>query len=153
QVISMNMRERDSNCRLLIGLPYAEKYPELFFRQDIFNDGKTGGSSYGIVQSLTEFDDPETGRRTTEANGYPARSFFAIYHILETKVGTFFNKKPSMMELQPNEQGKLALTLPPIPFNYQLINGPIPLFDVNHPDSSPVGELIAAHHESTQPAS
>jgi hypothetical protein len=151
QVISMNMRAKDSPARLLIGLPYAEKYPELFFQTNIFENGDTA-SSYGVVQSLTEFSDSVTGDKTVSSNGYPARSFFAIYHILETKVGTFFNKKATQMELQPSEEGKLALALPPIPFVYSLINGPIPLFDVKDPNGDPIGELKAAHHESNRDA-
>jgi hypothetical protein len=155
QVISMNMRDREerSACRLLIGLPYAEKYPDIFFNKSHFEPGRTDASSYGVVQSLTEFKSNSTGRSDVDANGYPARSFFAIYHVLETSVGTFFNKKATQMELQPSPEGKLALTLPPIPFNYSLINAPIPLFDVRDPDGQPVGEVYAAHHESAGAAS
>jgi hypothetical protein len=151
QVISMNMKAKDSEARLLIGLPYARKYPELFRRKDTFLRS-SNACSCGSVQSLTEFDSESV--RTVESNGYPARSFFAIFHILETPFGSFFNKKATQMELQPDiNTGKLALSLPPIPFNYSLINGPIPLFDVNDPDGSPVGEVLAAHHGSDGVAS
>jgi hypothetical protein len=151
QVISMNMKSKESPSRLLIGLPYAEKYPDLFFREGIF-EGVNDASSFGAVQSLTTFKS-STGDEIYR-NGYPARSFFAIFHILETPVGTFFNKKATQMELQPNPiDGKLALTLPPIPFHYALINSPIPLFDVNDPSGGPIGELVAAHHNSAAPSS
>jgi hypothetical protein len=146
QVISMNMKHQDGASRLLIGLPYAEAYPRIFYDGSHFPEGREDGSSYGMVQSLTEFTDPATGTRETDANGYPARSFFAIYHIIETPVGAFFNKKATQMELQPNGNGKLALRLPPIPFNYALINAPIPLYDVADPSGEPVAELVDAHH-------
>lgn len=146
QVISMNMRNSATGAKLLIGLPYAERFPSIFYQSALFPEGVTSGASYGVVQSLTEFNDPVTQSREVHANGYPARSFFAIYHILETSVGTFFNKKATQMELQPGPTGKLALKLPPIPFLYSLINGPIPLYDVNEPTGEPVGEVIAAHH-------
>lgn len=143
QVISMNMRAADRSAALLIGLPYAEKYPEIFFNPEIF--GREGdASSFGVVQSLVE------GSRPTD--GYPARSFFGIYHILETPFGTFFNKKATQMELQPDERGRLARALPPVPFRYELINKPIPLYRVEDPAGDPVAEIIAAHHESDRPA-
>lgn len=148
QVISMNMRDQDSGAALLIGLPYVEKYPELFFRRDLFEHGAQDASSYGVVSSLTDFTDPITGRKEVDSNGYPARSAFAIFHILETTMGTFFNKKPTIMELQPDKNGKLALRLPPIPFNYDLINGPIPLYDIRSPNGDPIAAIIVAHHRS-----
>ena len=146
QVISMNMASPDGKARLLIGLPYAEKYPKLFSRADTFADGGRSAASYGAVASLTEFRNPFTRRRTALDNGYPARSLFAVYHILETPFGAFFNKKPTVMELQPGVDGKLALYLPPVPFKYELINGPIPLYDVNNPDGQAMAEIMAAHH-------
>lgn len=152
QVISMNMRETDSSSRLLIGLPYAEEYPELFFNSELFEGEVDDGSSYGVVQSLTEFEDPITKKPEVGSNGYPARSFFAIYHLLETPVGTFFNKKATQMELQPSRDGKLGLKLPPIPFYYSLINGPIPLYSVDEPEGDPVGQLVAAAHHAEGPA-
>jgi hypothetical protein len=152
QVISMNMRDADSPSRLLIGLPYAERYPSLFFNSNLFEGGASSAYSYGVVQSLTEYTDPATGVRNKRDNGYPARSFFAIFHILETSVGTFFNKKATQMELQTAPSGKLALKLPPIPFLYSLINGPIPLYDVNDPDGPAVGEVIEAHHRDNDEA-
>lgn len=127
QVVSMNMRGKDMEASLLIGLPYAERYPEIFFRRDLFEGGGEDASSYGVVQSLTRIEDPASGHPTTSLNGYPVRSFFGIFHIVETLAGAFFNKKPTQMELQPDAEGKLALTLPPIPFEYALLNGPIPL--------------------------
>jgi hypothetical protein len=136
QVISMNMRSKDGKSSLLIGFPYANKYPSVFFGGG-FADDATDASSYGLVASLTDFE---------RENGYPARSCFAVYHILETEMGVFFNKKPTVMELQPSENGKLALTLPPIPFKYELINGPIPLYDIRNPEGAPVAEVVAAHH-------
>jgi len=144
QVVSMNMKDAASGAKLLIGLPYVEAYPDLFWKSGLFQD--KDASSYGVVQSLTTF------AGDAKANGYPARSFFSIYHILETSQGVFFNKKPTQMELQPDKNGKLALTLPPIPFLYQLSNGPIPLFDVKNPNGQPVAEIIAAHHESSRAA-
>jgi hypothetical protein len=152
QVISMNMRDTQSPSKLLIGLPYAEQYPSLFFNSNLFEGGVSSAYSYGIVQSLTEYTDPNRGVRDAIDNGYPARSFFAIFHILETPVGTFFNKKATQMELQPASSGKLALKLPPIPFLYALINGPIPLYDVNDPNGPAVGELISAHHRDDDEA-
>lgn len=149
QVISMNMRGVDSRARLLIGLPYAEEYPELFFKAGLLDADAQDASSFGAVSSLTDFVNPLTGRRETGSNGYPARSAFAVYHILETEMGSFFNKKPTVMELQPDRNGKLALTLPPIPFNYELINGPIPLYDVKRPDGPPLAEIILAHHPAS----
>lgn len=149
QVVSMNMQSKDNSASLLIGLPYAERFPKLFFRSGIFEGGKYGASSYGSVSSLTDFTDE---RDPVSANGYPARSSFAIFHVFETKAGAFFNKKPTVMELQPDAQGKLALALPPIPFKYELFNGPIPLFDVRKPGGEPIGEVVAAHHESSNPA-
>ena len=147
QVISMNMKAKDSDARLLIGLPYAEKYPELFFRTDIFGIDRRDESaaSYGVVQSLTEFNE-SGGHKSPYTNGFPARSFFAIYHLIETPIGALFNKKATQMELQPSTDGKLALKLPPLPFNYSLINGPIPLFSVDEPDGQPIADLLAAHH-------
>ena len=50
------------------------------------------------------------------------------------------------MELQPQADGKLALRLPPLPFNYALINGPIPLYLANQADDEPIADLIMAHH-------
>lgn len=148
QVVSMNMTSRDGKSRLLIGYPYAEKYAGLFFSDVVSGNADRGAASYGIVQSLTEFTDPETGGVHVDTNGYPAKSVFAVYHILETTVGAFFNKKPTVMELQPDKAGKLALSLPPIPFEYNLVNGPIPLYDVNDPHSKPVAEVLAAHHNA-----
>jgi hypothetical protein len=147
QVISMNMRAKDSDARLLIGLPYAEKYPHIFYRNDLFGETRrdSTASSFGVVQSLTQFTEPGGGR-TPDTNGYPARSFFAIYHLIETPVGALFNKKATQMELQPSADGKLALKLPPMPFKYSLINGPIPLYDVNSPTGEPIADVVAAHH-------
>jgi hypothetical protein len=142
QVISMNMRSRDGKSSLLIGLPYARKYPDLFARSGVFQGGMKTAASYGTLASLTDFK--QTGKRPM--NGYPARSVFAVFHILETEFGVFFNKKPTVMELQPDDSGKLALSLPPVPFKYALINGPIPLFDINNPDGEPVAEIVMAHH-------
>jgi len=143
----MNMKSKDSDARLLIGLPYLEAYPKLFGRKDIFGVTRKDrdASSYGIVQSLTEFEE-NNGGMTPYTNGYPARSFFAIYHLIETPIGPLFNKMATQMELQPSAAGKLALKLPPIPFKYQLINGPIPLFLAEDPDGEPVARLLAAHH-------
>jgi len=143
QVVSMNMESADQSSRLLIGLPYAEAQPKLFFSKGPF-DGGRDASSYGVVQSLIGqgSDIPASLGR-----GYPARSFFSIYHLIETPFGSFFNKKATQMELQPDSVGKLALALPPIPFKYSLLNGPIPLYDVNNPEGSAIGEIIAAHHE------
>lgn len=152
QVVSMNMRSQDGSSRLLIGLPYVEAYPQLFRDGALFGHEVRNAASYGVVQSLTEFADPRTGRPTVESNGYPARSFFGIYHILETPMGAFFNKTPTQMELQPDRDGKLALTLPPIPFSYRLLNGPIQLFDVRNPRGPAVAEVIEAHHESNAAA-
>lgn len=152
QVVSMNMRSEDGSSRLLIGLPYVEAYPDLFHDGELFDGEVKSAASYGVVQSLTEFVNPRTGRMDAAANGYPARSFFGIYHVLETPMGTFFNKTPTQMELQPDRNGKLALTLPPIPFSYQLLNGPIQLFDVNDPRGRPVAEVVDAHHESSAAA-
>lgn len=147
QVISMNMKAKDSDARLLIGLPYAEKCPDLFFRDDIFgvDSRDESAASFGVVQSLTEFAELG-GERTKLTNGYPARSFFAIYHLIETPVGALFNKKATQMELQPSTAGKLALKLPPLPFTYSLINGPIPLFLVDEPEGDAIADLVAAHH-------
>lgn len=151
QVVSMNMRSADGASALLIGLPYAEKYPGLF-RSTAVIGRPTGAASYGVVQSLTEYRDPVTNATSLERNGYPARSIFAVFHILETKIGVFFNKKPTVMELQPDVNGKLALSLPPIPFRYALANGPIPLFDVNDPNAPAIAEINEAHHESLRAA-
>jgi hypothetical protein len=150
QVVSMNMKDSKSGARLLIGLPYADRYPEIFFNSKLFPSGAEDASSFGVVQALMENQSgsPDQVRST----GYPARSFFGIYHILETPKGTFFNKKATQMELQPNKDGKFALTLPPIPFNYSLINDPIPLYDIKNPTGEPVAEIIAAHHESSREA-
>ena len=84
QVISMNMKSNDTDARLLIGLPYAEKYPAIFFRKDLFGVTRKDkdASSYGIVQSLTQFTEADDAK-TPYTNGYPARSFFAIYHLIE----------------------------------------------------------------------
>lgn len=157
QVVSMNMRSLDERSSLLIGLPYAERYPELFFHRSLLESGPRGGASYGVVQSITAFPDPATGERTVTSNGYPARSFFAIYHVIETPAGVLFNKKATQMELQPNREGKLATKLPPIPFIYRLLNGPIPLFDADDPNGEPVADLISAmhgsHKEASQPSS
>jgi hypothetical protein len=149
QVISMNMRSSDGKAALLIGLPYAEKYPELFFKKGLFNSRGPDAASYGVVASLTDY--PERGEGAP-VNGYPARSVFAVFHILETPMGVFFNKKPTVMELQPARDGKLALTLPPIPFRYELVNGPIPLYDVRNADGPPVAEVVAADHHDGGPA-
>ena len=148
QVVSMDMRDSTNRANLLIGLPYAEKYPKVFFDTALLGTGISGAASYGIVQSLTSFTDPVTGQPSIKLNGYPAKSFFAVYHILETKFGTFFNKKATQMELQPNEEGKLALTLPPLPFNYELINAPIPLYDINDPNGPAIAEITLAHHNA-----
>lgn len=150
QVISMNMRGADGSSRLLIGLPYAEAHPELFFRKGLLEAGDDA-QSYGVVQSLTEFTIRDGGVSLT-LNGYPARSFFSIYHLIETPIGALFNKRASQMELQPDPEGKLALSLPPIPFLYSLLNGPIPLFDVKEPNGEPVADLVAAHHEGKKSA-
>ncbi|MCQ4080764.1 hypothetical protein NGB36_09145 [Streptomyces sp. RB6PN25] len=147
QVVSMNMRSADGNSRLLIGLPYAEAQPDLFFSNRM-ETGDHDASSYGVVQSLTEFHDPATDEPDLHGNGFPARSFFGIYHLIETPLGAFFNKKATQMELQPSADGKLALTLPPIPFMYTLLNGPIPLFDVNNPDGDPIGDVVSGRHGS-----
>jgi hypothetical protein len=152
QVVSMNMRSEDSPSRLLIGLPYAESYPEIFFGAPGFDGTPKDASSYGVVQSLVEPDEPVSDEDARRLYGYPARSFFGIFHIIETPAGTFFNKKPTQMELQPDKDGKLALKLPPIPFEYALLNGPIPLYDVNDPNGEPVGDVRAAHHNSSEPA-
>jgi len=149
QVVSMNMKGSDSNSNLLIGLPYATKYPHIFYDKELFkNEENIDGSSFGVVSSLTDFTNSETGLTELESNGYPARSFFGIYHIIETPIGALFNKKATQMELQPDKNGKLALTLPPIPFMYELINGPIPLFHVDNPKGEPVAELFSARHGS-----
>ena len=50
------------------------------------------------------------------------------------------------MELQPSADGKLALKLPPLPFKYALINGPIPLYLTDDPDGEAIADLVAAHH-------
>lgn len=150
QVISMNMRGEDGSSRLLIGLPYAEAHPELFFRKGLLEAGDDA-QSYGVVQSLTEFRKGDGGV-SLSLNGYPARSFFSIYHLIKTSIGALFNKRASQMELQPDEDGKLALSLPPIPFLYSLLNGPIPLYDVKEPDGEPVADLVAAHHEGKKSA-
>jgi hypothetical protein len=148
QVVSMNMKDDTTGARLLIGLPYAEKYPGTFFNSSLFPEGDA--ASYGVVTSLvdtTGLSDPEIRRL-----GYPARSFFGVYHILETPMGVFFNKKATQMELQPDQNGKLALTLPPIPFSYTLINGPIPLYDITNPNGPAVAEVIGAAHGSDSPS-
>jgi hypothetical protein len=147
QVISMNMKSKDTDSRLLIGLPYAEKYPQLFHRTDLFGETRKdkSASSFGMVQSLTEYTDL-SGETSALLNGYPARSFFAIYHLIETPLGALFNKRATQMELQPTADGKLALKLPPIPFSYSLINGPIPLFLADDPEGEPVADLLAAKH-------
>jgi hypothetical protein len=150
QVISMNMRGEDGSSRLLIGLPYAEAHPELFFRKGLLEAGDDA-QSYGVVQSLTEFATADGGV-SLSLNGYPARSFFSIYHLIETPIGSLFNKRASQMELQPDAEGKLALSLPPIPFLYSLLNGPIPLYDVKEPDGEPLADLVAAHHEGKKSA-
>lgn len=139
QVISMNMRSDDGKSSLLIGLPYAQKYPQVFSREG-FADGAKDAMSFGVVSSIKD---------VPGENGFPARSCFAVYHILETEFGVYFNKKPTVMELQPTNDGKLALTLPPIPFRYELVNGPIPLYDIRNPEGPPIGEVVAAHHESS----
>jgi hypothetical protein len=146
QVVSMNMRTEDGKSSLLIGLPYVEAYPTLFFRDDLFGDGSTSASSYGVVQSMTEIKHPVTGHMAPRDNGFPAYSIFGIYHILETPLGTFFNKKLTQMELQPDKNGKMALALPPIPFEYKLGNAPIPLFDVKEPLGPAVAEVVSAAH-------
>lgn len=151
QVISMDMRGVDGHSRLLIGLPYAELHPEIFFRSGLF-EGGDDAQSYGVVQSLTEFVDPELGEPSVRSNGYPARSFFAIYHLIETPIGALFNKRASQMELQPSSDGKLALSLPPIPFEYTLMNGPIPLYAAEEPDGPPLGDVTVAHHRSGEAA-
>jgi hypothetical protein len=148
QVVSMNMRSKDGSSRLLIGLPFAEKYPDLFFAKGNFEDPKVDASSYGVVQSLTSFSEEKGKGRQVQDNGYPARSFFGIYHLLETPMGAFFNKKATQMELQPDKDGKLARALPPIPFVYALVNGPIPLYSVENPKGNPVGEIVDAKHGS-----
>lgn len=147
QVVSMNMRSEDGQSRLLIGLPFVEKYPKIFY-SGVFEEQAKDASSYGVVQSLTNFTKSKTGRREVQSNGYPALSFFGIYHLLETRIGAFFNKRATQMELQPSAEGKLALSLPPIPFLYELLNGPIALYDVNDPNGEPVAELIEARHGS-----
>ncbi len=152
QVISMNMLDKDTECKLLIGVPYAEQFPEIFYDSSLFEDASKDASSYGIVQSLTQFVNPVTKKKEVDSNGYPARSMFGIYHIIETHAGTFFNKRATQMELQPGNDGKLARNLPPIPFNYNLINGPIELFDVKDPKGPPVADLVAAHHNDAGPA-
>ena len=68
-------------------------------------------------------------------------------------MGTFFNKKPTQMELQPSPTGKLALTLPPVPFLYSLVNGPIPLYDAKDPNGQPIGDVVEARHGSDGPGS
>jgi hypothetical protein len=146
QIVSMNMQALDGSSSLLIGLPFAERYPDLFFSEVVSGDENKGASSYGVVSSLTQFTDIRTGQKTERSNGYPARSIFAVYHLLESKVGTFFNKKPTVMELQPDPQGKLALTIPPHNFIYKLINGPISLYDVREPRGEPVAVLKVAKH-------
>jgi hypothetical protein len=144
QVVSMNMKDDTTGARLLIGLPYAEKYPEIFFKSSLFPEGDA--ASYGVVTSLADTEGLSDDE--IRALGYPARSFFGVYHILETPMGVFFNKKATQMELQPDQNGKLALTLPPIPFLYSLINGPIPLYDINNPNGPAVAEVIGAAHGS-----
>jgi hypothetical protein len=146
QVVSMNMRTEDGKSSLLIGLPYVEAYPTLFFQKDLFGDGSTSASSFGVVQSMTEIKHPVTGQMAVRDNGFPAYSIFGIYHILETPLGVFFNKKLTQMELQPDQDGKMALALPPIPFEYKLANAPIPLFDVKDPHGNPVAEVTTAAH-------
>jgi hypothetical protein len=152
QVVSMDMRSKDGNSRLLIGLPFAEKYPQIFFTKGIFEDPKVDASSYGVVQSLTSFSSEKGKGRHVRDNGYPARSFFGIYHLLETPMGAFFNKKATQMELQPDKDGKLALALPPIPFMYELFNGPIPLYSVENPKGNAVAQVVSARHGSHRPA-
>ena len=143
QVVSMNMQSDDKSARFLVGLPYVERYPQLFAAERLFEGGRAGASSYGAVTSLTRYSgDP------VKANGFPARSSLALFHVIETPFGAFFNKKPAVMELQPDRSGKLALALPPIPFDYRLVNGPIPLYAVDRPDGDPVGELLGAAHVS-----
>ncbi len=134
-----------SRARLLIGLPYAEKYPKIFFHKGLL-DHADNASSFGVVSSLTEFVNPLTGRKDMGSNGFPARSAFAVFHLLESKIGALFNKTPSVMELQPDSEGKLALKLPPIPFNYSIINTPIALYDVEKPDGQPLADLVMAAH-------
>jgi len=151
QVVSMNVQDNSTGARLLIGLPYAEKYPEIFFKTGLLPEGVRDAASYGVVQSLVDVSRLKPDQRAKA--GYPSRSFFGVYHILETPMGTFFNKKATQMELQPDSAGKLALTLPPIPFQYELINGPIPLYDIKNPDGQAVAEIVLAHHRSSAAAS
>lgn len=148
QVVSMNMRAEQGGAGLLIGLPYAEKYPEIFFNKKALGNDRDDASSFGMVHSLVTADGGRPETKDTSKAGYPARSVFDVLHIVETPLGAYFNKKPTRMELQSDKDGKLALTLPPIPFSYRLVNGPIPLFDVKNPDGKPVAEIIAAHHDS-----
>jgi hypothetical protein len=152
QVISMNMRDQETGSRLLIGLPYAEHYPRVFFSLGELGSSRETAASYGAVVSLTNFDGLGSGKMPAGANGYPARSFFDVLHILETPLGTFFNKKPTRMELQPDQDGKFALALPPIPFRYHLINGPIPLYSLDDPLGGPVASIVAAAHGSDAPS-
>ena len=75
QVVSMNMQSKDGNSRLLIGLPFAEKHPGLYFSDIVSGDANRGAASYGVVQSITDFTDPDTGKVDVDSNGYPARSY------------------------------------------------------------------------------
>jgi hypothetical protein len=139
QVISMIMTDGTNN--LLIGLPYAERYPEIFFNNTLF----VGGSpafSFGEMESTIASTD-------TATVGFPARSYFNVFHILETPFGVFFNKQFSQMELGPLD-GHLALEMPPNGHTYDLINGPILLFDVNNPNGPAVAILEEAHHHLIQ---
>lgn len=127
QVVSMVMTDGVSN--LLIGIPYANKYPSIFFDQNLFV-GNSPAFSFGEMESMI----------LDTVTGFPARSYFDVFHILETPFGTFFNKQFSQMLLEG------ALNMPPDGQTYDLINGPIDLFDVNNPNGLAVARVINAHH-------
>ena len=75
-----------------------------------------------------------------------------LAHLPKAPIGALFNKTASQMELQPSSDGKLALSLPPIPFEYTLQNGPIPLYSVDEPDGQPLRDVTLAHHRATDGA-
>lgn len=158
QVVSMDMRSSDGASRLLIGLPYAQEYPGLFFGEIPSGSERSGAASFGTVASLQGREAPSrrwrwwpSRPRNRGGLGYPARSAFAVYHILESPIGALFNKKPTVMELQPDDSGRLALTIPPPNFLYRLVNGPIPLYLVDEPNDDPIAEIEDAFHGNDSP--
>lgn len=136
EVVHMHMTDGTNN--LLIGLPYAQTYPDLYFDPNIFIGGAPNANSFGEMEA-------ESSNTACGATGFPARSYFDVFHILQTPLGTFFNKKFSQMRLQPLN-GVLAVELPPYGYTYTLVNGPIELYDINDPHGPPVAEVIAAAH-------